>query len=70
MRTKRTETPLTGPWAKCGQPMAPAHSPLHLSGLFCGSCCPLCAPLVATGTEPLPDADGAVLAHADARVRP
>jgi hypothetical protein len=82
MKTKqRTETPLTGPrmclrtahvsgpCSKCGAPMEPVvHSPLRIRGLFCGACCPCCAPAVATGTEPSTDAGGALLAHAGVMV--
>jgi hypothetical protein len=69
---KRTETPLTGPrmclrtahvsgpCPKCGVPMEPVvHSPLRIRGLFCGACCPCCAPAVPSAATSLPDA-GAV----------
>jgi hypothetical protein len=82
MKTKRTDTPATGPRAclrtahvhgpcsKCGQPMAPAHSPLRLAGLFCGSCCPCCAPVTVAGPEPSPATDGAILGQLGATAKP
>jgi hypothetical protein len=60
-----------GPCSKCGAPMEPAHSPLHLSGLFCNSC-PCCtapagASVALSATTRLPEARGAAKASAGAR---
>lgn len=72
LRTAR----VSGPCSKCSRPMEPvAHSPLHLAGLFCPACCPVCRetqlqPAGASGVArdgiTLPPADGARLASAGA----
>jgi len=35
---------ISAPCATCGERREPVHMPLHLVGLFCERCCPVCRP--------------------------
>ena len=63
---------VSGACSRCGRLMDPAHSPLHIRGLFCAACCPCCSPVVApvalgAAILPLPESDGSNVGHQGAR---